>query len=69
MSDTYDDIQDWVPEDELDAGMTSVDDIEEIKCQICQSIIYEDGTAEDCQGECDLSVADRLVPDQELDFN
>lgn len=64
MSDyTEEELQDWTPEVE------SYEEATTKKCHICQSIIYDDGTAEDCQGECDLSIADRLSPDEELDFN
>lgn len=68
-NDTYEDIQDWCPEDELDVGLTDTEDVSVIKCTVCNSIIHSDGTADNCLGECDLGLPDRLRPDEELNFN
>lgn len=43
--------------------------MEQEKCNICNSLLYEDGTAENCTAECERQI--HYVPDihQPLDFN
>lgn len=67
--DNYDDVQDWTPEEEFVDDTISLEEYEQKKCPICNSIILEDGTAEDCLGECDLDLASNLNFDQPLDFS
>jgi len=54
----------WLPEQEP----VSLEEIEQQICGICHSVINSDGTAEDCQGECDREASE---PDgyDPLDFN
>jgi len=68
------DVQDWYPEgdywaEDLPDSLRERLEEQGKVCRICHSVINDDGTADDCAGECDRGISPILLPDQVLDFN